>query len=273
MRYASAMKELAIDVSDVGVMRDGRWLIKGIGWQVSAGECVAIVGHNGSGKSTLAKSLCGYFYPTRGRVAVLGQRFGESDLNHLRESVRLVQATASIEIETDQTVRQIVLTGFFGSLQLYHDVTPAMVRQANRQIKLMGLTRVADHAIATLSSGERVRMWIARALVTQPALLILDEPTAGLDLVAREQVLAQIESLHASTSRPTIVMITHHLEELPRITSQVLLLREGKVVAVGPPAKVLTSATISKAYDHPLTVEKRAGRFFAHASAMKSVSR
>ena len=263
------MNDWAIDVTDVGVVRDGRWLIKGIGWQVAAGKCVAIVGHNGSGKSTLAKTLCGYIFPTRGEVAVLGQKFGESDLNHLRESVRLVQATASIEIETDQTVRQIVLTGFFGSLQLYHDVTPAMVQQANRQIKRMGLSRVADHAIATLSSGERVRMWIARALVTQPALLILDEPTAGLDLVAREQVLAQIESLHARRSRPTIVLITHHLEELPRVTSQVLLLRGGKIAAVGSPAKVLTSAVISKAYGHPLTVGKRAGRLFVHATVKK----
>ncbi len=267
------MKSLAIDGNDVGVMRCGRWLIKGIGWRVSAGECVAIVGHNGSGKSTLAKVLCGYIYPTRGDLTVLGQKFGASDLNHLRESVRLVQATASIEIETDQTVRQIVHTGFFGSLQLYHEVTPAMVRQANRQIKQMGLLKVADHPLATLSSGERVRMWIARALVTQPALLILDEPTAGLDLVAREQVLGQIERLHTARKPPTIVLITHHLEELPRVTSQVLLLRDGKTVAVGSPAKVLTSAVISKAYGFPLSVARRAGRFSVHSQIRRRAKR
>ncbi len=263
------MKCLAFEASNVGVMRGGRWLIRGIDWQVAAGECVAIVGHNGSGKSTLAKTLCGYIYPTRGDVTVLGQKFGESDLNQLRESVRLVQATASIEIETDQTVRQIVLTGFIGSLQLYHQVTPARVRQANRQIKRMGLSRVAGHTIATLSSGERVRMWITRALVTRPALLILDEPTAGLDLVGREQVLEQIDRLQAGPNPPTIVLITHHLEELPRVTSQVLLLRAGKTVALGSPTKVLTSAIISKAYGFPLSVSKRAGRFSVHADLKK----
>jgi iron complex transport system ATP-binding protein len=256
----------AIDIQNVGVMRDERWLIRNISWQVQQGECVAIVGHNGSGKSTLAKTLCGYIYPTRGEVSILGQRFGESDLNHMRESVRLVQATASIEIDTEQTVTQLVLTGFFGSLQLYHDVTPAMLAEAKRRVRQMGLSRVAGHPIRTLSSGERVRCWIARALTVKPALLILDEPTAGLDVVAREQVLETVEKLHAARGhKPTIVMINHHLEELPRVTSQVLLLRGGRCFAVGSPKQVLTSDVISKAYRYPLTVTRRGGRYFVHA--------
>jgi iron complex transport system ATP-binding protein len=258
---------LAIDVSKVGVMRDDRWLIRNITWQVSPGECVAIVGHNGSGKSTFAKTLCGYIYPTTGDVTVIGRRFGESDLNELRESVRLVQATSSVEVDTELTVTDLVLTGFFGSLTLYyHDITAAMRRDAARHIKQMGLTKVADHPLRTLSSGERVRCWIARALTVRPKLLILDEPTAGLDVVAREQVLATVEKLHAAkTHRPTIVLITHHLEELPSVTSQVLLLREGQPFAVGKPKDVLTSSIISKAYRYPLTVTRRGGRYFVHA--------
>ncbi len=256
---------LAIDIKSVGVMRDQRWLISDITWQVAEGECVAILGHNGSGKSTLAKTLCGYLFPTSGDIRVLGQHFGESDLNTLRESVRLVQATSSVEIDTEQTVSDLVLTGFFGSLQLYREVTTAMRAEAKRRIRQIGLMRVADHPIRTLSSGERVRCWIARALVTRPRLLILDEPTAGLDVVAREQVLATVEKLHtAKRHRPTIVMITHHLEELPSVTSQVMLLREGRCVAVGKPGEVLTSERISKAYRYRLTVTRRGGRYFVH---------
>jgi len=256
----------AIDAKDIGVMRDDRWLIRHIAWQVTAGECVAIVGPNGSGKSTFAKTLCGYIYPTRGELSVLGQRFGESDLNHLRESVRLVQATASIDIDTEQTVEELVLTGFFGSLGLYHAVTPAQISEAKKRVRQIGLSKVADHPIRTLSSGERVRAWIARALVTKPGLLILDEPTAGLDVVAREQVLATVERLHAAKRhKPTIVIITHHLEELPSVTSQVMLLRDGRAFAVGKPRDVLRSEVISHAYRYPLTVTRRGGRYFVHA--------
>jgi iron complex transport system ATP-binding protein len=260
------MAELAIDAAGVGVMRDDRWLIRDIHWQVPAGECVAIVGHNGSGKSTLARTVCGYIYPTAGELSVLGRHFGETNLNELRESVRLVQATASVDIDLEQSVLDIVLTGFFGSLTLaYHEVTPAMRREAMKHARQMGLTKVVDHPIRTLSSGERVRAWIARALTVRPALLILDEPTAGLDIVAREQVLAMVERLHAlKRHRPTIVMITHHLEELPTVTSQVLLLREGKVLAAGRPRDVLTSAVISKAYRYPLAVSNRGGRYAVH---------
>lgn len=264
------MAELAINAAGVGVMRDQRWLIRDIHWQVPAGECVAIVGHNGSGKSTLAKTLCGYIYPTAGELTVLGRRFGETNLNDLRESVRLVQATASIDIDMEQPVLDIVTTGFFGSLTLaYHDVTPAMRREALKHARQMGLARVADHPFRTLSSGERVRAWIARALTVRPALLILDEPTAGLDIVARERLLELIERLHAlKRHRPTIVLITHHLEELPAATSQVLLLREGQVIADGRPAKVLTSSVISKAYGYPLTVTRRNRRYAVHGRSV-----
>jgi iron complex transport system ATP-binding protein len=260
------MAELAINATGVGVMRDSRWLIRDIRWQVSAGECVAIVGHNGSGKSTLAKAVCGYIYPTAGELTVLGRRFGETNLNQMRESVRLVQATASIDIDMEQSVLDIVLSGFFGSLTLdYHDITPVMRREAMRHAKQMGLARVVNHPFRTLSSGERVRAWIARALTVRPELLILDEPTAGVDVVAREQVLAMVEKLHGLRKhRPTIVLITHHLEELPAVTSQVLLLRDGRVLAAGEPRKVLTSSTISKAYRYPLTVTRRGGRYFMH---------
>ena len=257
---------LAIEAHGVGILRKSKWLIRNITWRVRYGECVAIVGPNGSGKSTLAKTICGYLFPTLGYLNILGQEFGKSNLNEMRKSVRLVQAIAPVEIDTDQSVLSLVLTGFFGSLQLYQDVTPAMTRDAMRHIRQMGLAKVADHPISTLSSGERVRCWIARALTVKPKLLILDEPTAGLDVVAREQVLAMIEKLHAAkTHRPTIIMINHHLEELPRVTSQIMLLSEGKCVAVGEPKAVLTSAIISKAYHFPLTVTRRSGRFFVHA--------
>jgi len=167
------------------------------------------------------------------------------------------------------TARDVVLTGFFGTLALYDVPTDAMGRDADRLLDQVGLSHVADHVYATLSSGERVRSLVARALASRPGLLLLDEPTAGLDLLAREQVLATVQALlepdaarHAPP--PTVVLITHHVEELPPATSEVLLLDNGAVAARGTPDEVLRSEVLSKVYRCPLTVERRDGRHYVH---------
>jgi iron complex transport system ATP-binding protein len=254
---------MAIDVRNLTVARNGRKILNRITWSVPAGSCAAILGPNGSGKSTLARVIMGQLWPTSGEVWILGQRFGETDLNQLRESIRLVQSAGVVEFDPQETVLRVILTGFFGTVGLYHDVTPAMVRRANQLIGQVGLKAEASQPFGTLSSGERMRCLIARALVLEPRLLILDEPTAGLDVLARERVLATVQQLvRESKSPPAVLMITHHVEELMPETKHVLILKAGKAAATGLPRDVLTTAVLSGVYDFPVQVSRRGGRFW-----------
>jgi iron complex transport system ATP-binding protein len=176
-------------------------------------------------------------------------------------------------------VREVVETGYFGTIGLYDPLSDARRAEALRVVRQVGLGRVADHAYSTLSSGERVRALIGRALVARPQLLLLDEPTAGLDLLAREQVLATIESVVQGSAggtadwRPTVLMITHHVEELPPSTSQVLLLDDGTAAASGHPDQVLRPEILSKVYHCPVEVTQRGGRYslYVHPSAWEGL--
>ena len=256
---------LAIDLRDVGFQRDGRWILRNINWSVPSGRCAAILGPNGSGKSTLTRIIAGHLWPTHGQVSVLGQTFGEVDLHALRRDLRLVQSASPIEMDPDLTGQDVALTGYFGTLGLYDPVTDPMRAAASAVLDRVGLAHVADHRFSTLSSGERMRCLIARALVVRPKLLMLDEPTAGLDLLAREQVLATVQGLFESRETPpAVVFITHHLEELPPATADVLILGEGTAVAQGPPARVLQASVLAPVYGCPMEVWQSGGRYYAH---------
>ena len=259
----------AIHLSSIGVRRGDTWILRGLDWSVPAGACAAILGPNGSGKSTLARVLACHLWPTEGEASVLGSRMGEANLLDVRRDVRLVQSAGPYDVDPELTARQVVLTGFFGTIGLYDATTDAMLLEADRLLEQVGLSRVADHVYATLSSGERVRNLIARALVVRPRLLLLDEPTAGLDLLAREQVLATVQRLFQAEGAPaggqrppTTVFITHHVEELPPATSHVLLLSGGRAAATGTPADVLRSDVLSRAYDFEVQVRQSNGRYY-----------
>ena len=203
----------------------------------------------------------GQMWPTRGEVSVLGEPFGQTDLNQLRESIRLVQTGGAVEFDPDETARRIVLTGFFGTVGLFKETTPAMQRRADLLIRQVGLQAESQQPFRTLSSGERMRCLVARALVVEPKLLILDEPTAGLDVLAREQVLATVHYLIKRTKTPpTVLLITHHVEELMPETSHLLVLKDGHAAASGPPKKVLKSSVLSSVYGVPVRVTHRDGR-------------
>jgi iron complex transport system ATP-binding protein len=256
------MSEWAIDLRDVGVFRSGRWILKGVDWQVPAGACAAILGPNGSGKSTLARVVSGHLWPSHGECRVLGETFGETDLAELRKDIRLLQPAGPYDADPELNAREVVVTGFFGTLGLYKEPTAEMWGEADRALAQVGLAHVADHMYSTLSSGERVRTLIARALVQKPRLLLLDEPTAGLDLLAREQILATVQRLVESGGGPTLLMITHHVEELPPATSQVIVLSEGAVAAQGAPKQVLREEVLSKVYGCPVEVNEVGGRYY-----------
>lgn len=255
---------VAFELRAAGVRRGESWILRGVDWSVPAGACAAVLGPNGSGKSTLARILACHLWPTEGDATVLGGRLGEANLLDVRRSIRLVQAAGPYDVDPALTAREVVLTGFFGTIGLYDLVTDAMTGEADRLLGQVGLSHVAAHSYATLSSGERVRALIARALAIPPGLLLLDEPTAGLDLLAREQVLATVQRLFESPGpRPTVVMITHHVEELPPATTNVLLLSEGKVAARGTPEQVLRADVLSRAYDFEVEVRRSNGRYYA----------
>jgi iron complex transport system ATP-binding protein len=259
----------AIELRNVSVRRGDTLILRDVSWSVPAGACAAVLGPNGAGKSTLTRILACHLWPTTGEVRVAGGTFGKSSLPDLRKHIRLVQPAGPYDVDPQLTAHEAVLTGYFGSIGLYDAVTDEMRGRATELLGHVGLAHVASHTYATLSSGERVRSLIARALALRPRLLLLDEPTAGLDLLAREQVLATVQRLIEPAGRdarqhepPTVLMITHHVEELPPVTSHVLLLSEGQVAASGTPEQVLRADVLSRVYRCPLEVRRQGGRFY-----------
>jgi iron complex transport system ATP-binding protein len=265
--------EAAIEMRGVGVMRDGRWILRDVDWNVAPGSLAAILGPNGSGKSTLARIAGCHLWPTAGECRILGAKFGEASLPELRKRIRLVQAAGPYDVDPSLTAREVALTGYFGSIGLYESADGVMIAHAEATLELLGLAPVIDHPYSSLSSGERMRSLIARAMVTRPGLLILDEPTSGLDPLAREQVLATIQMLVESETAPTVLLITHHIEELPPVTSQVILLSEGKPAAAGAMDQVLQSEILSKVFRFPVEVRVSGGRYYleVHPKAWKEL--
>jgi iron complex transport system ATP-binding protein len=268
----TAIDPQGLRLSNVGVLRGQRWLLRDVNWSLPAGACGAILGPNGSGKSTLARVITGYLWPTRGDVRVDGRHFGEVDLNELRRSIRLVQAAGPYDVDPSLTAGQVVLTGLFGTIGLFDATTSDDESRADDWLDRVGLSNLRDQPYSKMSSGERVRALIARALIGRPHVLLLDEPTAGLDLLAREQVLATVQAMFSDAAShdapaPTVVMITHHTEELPPATSSVLLLDGGAVAASGPPGQVLRDDVLARVYRCPLSVTSHGGRYYTHVDA------
>ena len=249
----------------MGLLRGNRWLLRHVDWNVPAGKLVAVLGPNGCGKSTLARVAGGFEWPTEGRVTLLGHPPGTANLHDVRRQVRLVQSGGQSDVAPHLIARDVVLTGLFGTRGLFDRVTPEQREQADELLARVGLRRVAERPYATMSSGERVRALIARSLCAtedRPVrLLLLDEPTAGLDFPARERVLATVRRLLTEPDSPAVVLITHHTDELPPETDDVLLMAEGRVVARGMLATVLTADHLSKAYGLPVSVTYHADRY------------
>lgn len=256
---------VAVHLHDVSLLRGPRTILNGINWKVNAGEFAAILGPNGCGKSTTARILLGYLWATRGQVMVAGKLFGESNLDDLRKIVRLVQPNGPFDLDSELSVREAVRTGVTGTLGAYRKITEAQEARADEMIQRVGLRRSADSLYGHLSTGERARALLARSLVSRPVLMILDEATSGLDIRGREELLAVLDGVADRPDRPTVITITHHVEELPRATSNVLMLDNGQVAAAGRPGQVLTSEMLSRVYGCPVELQERDGRYFLHA--------
>lgn len=262
------MNAHAIDLENVSVIRWGRAILTDISMQVAAGSCCAILGPNGSGKSTLLAILSGYMWPSSGGVSIGGQVFGKVDLAEIRSTIGLIEPSRSPAFDPDVSVREIVATGLFGTIRLPidRDVSSAQWRRVDEEVEQFGLGELHDSAFAEVSTGEQMKVLLARALVGKAGLLLLDEPTAGLDMGTRAACIGVLERLLNRRNHPTVVIVTHHLDELPRLVDQVVLLKEGGVLGQGPAEQVLTSEKLSTLFDCRVEVFRSNGRYVAGVS-------
>ncbi|MEU7324067.1 ATP-binding cassette domain-containing protein [Streptomyces griseoviridis] len=246
---------------DVHVVRDGRPILQEVSLTVRGGEHWALLGANGAGKSTLLSLLGALVHPTRGTVDVLGRRLGRVDLRELRTYVGHVDPRHPLH--EPLRVRDVVLTGLTNSVAPVPRwrPTPEQEARADRLIATLGLTDRREARWPTLSQGQRGRTLIARALMPDPRLLLLDEPATGLDLPGREQLIGALDALREEHPELATVLVTHHLEELPPGTTHAMLLRDGRVLAQGPVDDVLTGDQVGKCFDLPLALARHDGRW------------
>ncbi|GAY18454.1 ABC transporter ATP-binding protein [Mycobacterium sp. shizuoka-1] len=247
--------------------RNGKQIIDGISLTVRRGEHWALLGPNGAGKSTLLGFCAAVTFPTTGSVEILGNRMGRTDLAALRRSIGHVNPRH--RLQHPLTVREVVRTGITATMDLPMRWTPSpeQAEHADAMIAAVGMTRKADDVWPTLSQGERGRSLIARALVSEPELLLLDEPTTGLDVAAREQLLETIDSLDQTHPDVASILVTHHLEELPTTTTHALLIADGRTVASGPARQTISTDNVTAAFSHPIVVGYDEGRWTARAKA------
>ena len=252
--------------SEVDVVREGRYLLRSISLTIEPGQHWAVLGANGAGKSTLLALLGAVSHPTRGEVHVLGRRLGRVDLRELRSYLGHVNPRHPLR--SPLTVREVVLTGLTNTTEPAprRQPTAAQLDQADGLIDTLGMTARAEAPWTTLSQGERGRALIARALMPRPRLLLLDEPATGLDLTARELLLASLDDLRRRHPELASVLVTHHLEELPASTTHALLLREGECVGIGPVAEIVTTELVSACFGHPIRITREDGRWAARAA-------
>lgn len=285
-----------LSLDNLSFSRNSHPILQNISWHVQPGQIAAILGPNGCGKSTLLRIAAGYLWPQTGAVQLFGQTFGDAPIPLLRARLGIVEATTLYPFDDAMTAREVVLSGYSSALTLgFQKFTAAQSARALQLLEQVGLAGHAAQTYATMSTGERLRCLLARALVRKPDLLLLDEPTAGLDLPGRESILATLTRLHRGTkpslsnlksqfsnpksrspipnshfpipSRPAMITITHHLEELLPGTSNILLLSAaGAPVATGHPRQVLTAKNLSTAFGIPIHVQHRHHRYSAHVN-------
>ena len=249
-----------IEVSDLVVQRDVS-ILRGIDWRVERGQHWVIVGANGSGKTSLLRALTGYFPPTAGTIRVLGKTYGRSDWRELRKKVGLVSSSVHQLMPEGETALAAVVSGKLAMIGQWGEVADADRSTAVKILHRIEASSLVERPWLHLSQGERQRVLIGRALMADPRLLILDEPCAGLDPVAREHFLQFLERLARSKSAPAMVLVTHHVEEITAAFSHLIVLKQGQVIAAGPRRTVLNSKTLSAAFDSQVRLTRRAGRY------------
>ncbi|MET8371104.1 ABC transporter ATP-binding protein [Micromonospora profundi] len=259
--------DLVVSLDSVGVRRSGTALLQDLTWRVELDERWVVLGPNGAGKTTLLNLAAGRLHPTTGVAHVLGERIGRTDVNELRTRIGLSTAALAERVPADEQVSDVVVTAAWSVVGRWREsYDRSDEARARALLSQLGIGGLAERRYGTLSEGERKRVQIARALMTDPELLLLDEPAAGLDLGGREDLVARLAELAYDPDAPAMVLVTHHVEEIPPGFTHALLLREGAVVAQGLLAETLTGDNLSKTFGLPLVVERSGDRYTARAA-------
>ncbi|MGC8491670.1 MAG: ABC transporter ATP-binding protein [Syntrophobacteraceae bacterium] len=244
-------------------------ILDDISWQIRPGENWVVLGSNGSGKTTLLQILAGYLWPTSGEVTVLGERFGEVDLRVLRRKIGWVGSFLQAQVPPSQKPLEFIVSGKYATLGIFDTPSPSDFEEAAALAEKLHCQKILDLPYAVLSQGEKQRLLIARALISKPGLLILDEPCSGLDLVSREQLLSTLESLGRDPEGPSMILVTHYLEEIMPAFGHVFLLKSGRCTAQGEKPAILNPDLLTDAFGIPIDAGRENGRFWCRVAPRK----
>ena len=256
------MMTSVIDLRIDSFTRDGVEILRDIHWHVAHGEHWVVLGPNGAGKSSLLSIVAGYEWPSRGQVTVLGETYGQCDMRALKERIGWVSSSLFAWLPARQSARQVVATGIHATIGNWHELTSQDLIRADDALRRIGAYSFRNKPYGVLSQGEKQRAMIARALVTNPDLLILDEPCAGLDPGTRERLIEDVDRLCAKPDGPTLILVSHHVEEIPAHGTHALLLKEGHTLDAGPLNEVLSDALLSDLYEFPCEIGTANGRYW-----------
>lgn len=260
------MSSTVLALSSVSVVRDGTTILDGLDWNVTSDQRWIVLGPNGAGKTTLLQLCAAAMHPTAGTVRILDEPLGRADLFELRPRIGFASSALAKRIPATETVLDVVLTAAYSVTgrwnEAYEDID---IRRAHRVLGEWKLDHLAQRQFGQLSDGEQKRVQIARSVMTDPELLLLDEPAASLDLGAREELVALLGGYASDSGSPAIVMVTHHVEEIPRGFTHALVLAEGRAVSAGPIAQTITSQVLSDAFGLEVEAAESDGRFSARA--------
>ncbi|WP_077623498.1 ABC transporter ATP-binding protein [Sediminibacillus massiliensis] len=246
---------MVLKLENVALRRGGKWILQNINWQIESGQHWVLFGLNGAGKTAILNLLNAYYFPTHGKVNVLGMEFGKTYLaERLRKQIGFVSSSLQEKFHPGDNAFEVVLSGAYASIGLYETPTDDIRKKAVELLENLGCIEYANRNYETLSQGEKQRVLIARALMAEPPLLILDEPTNGLDFIARESLLEAIEGIAQKPDGPTMIYVTHHVEEILPAFGKTLLLRDGKVFAAGNTREMISSNKLSSFFQIPVDV-------------------
>ena len=255
-----------VELAGVTIVRGGARLLDGIDWTIDEADRWVVIGPNGAGKTTLLQILAAQLHPTTGVAGLLGEVLGAVDVFELRPRIGLTSAALADRLPKSERVSDVVVSASYAVLgrwiEQYDDLDH---QRANALLAELGIAHLADRTFGTLSEGERKRVQIARALMTDPELMLMDEPAAGLDLTGREQLVRSLSAIATAVGAPAMVLVTHHVEEIPPGFTHALLLKQGRIVAAGPMDEALTAENLSETFDLALTLKQEDGRYTARA--------
>jgi len=250
-----------VELEHICFCRKERTILSDVSWKIEAGAHWALLGANGSGKTSLLKILTGYAWPTFGTVRILGEQFGACDIPRLRKVIGWVSSAMIQRLPAQDAAMDVVASGLDASVGLYRHITEPERAKSLEVLKKLRAEAVAGQSYGTLSQGEMQKVLIARALVCDPKLLILDEPCIGLDPAARQRFMNDLAALARQKNAPTMILVTHHIEEIDPWIQNVLLLKDGKVLAAGMPDEIITNRQMSELFDYPCNVFRQGDEF------------